>query len=1062
MISGERIQRYIRRTVWTTAALATARGALQAAIFLIPYFAALALLDRFTDLTSPFRKTMWFLGGAGGLFFFVRGFWPFTLFHLRSRSRELARSTGAFREDDLEIAFDFSARSPEGTSVELKDDFLTNVAGRLESQSAWALFPRTPWKKLALICGALVLLLPVLPLSGRVLFPFVSTRLYDFIEIKPGNAEVAFGSTARVDVAMKINSADKPQLFAREGGDWVEVAPDAESASLFGYDLKNIVQPLSYRVFWRGEWSERFTLQPVKALSIEKFEITVTPPAYLGLEAKTQAAPEISGLAGSAVLLRATLNRDISEASLVLPEGEQIKLSASGAALEGRFTLQRSGVYGFSFSDDRYPLQIRPDEAPTISLLSPAEDLIVSVKDRLPVTYEAADDMGLGEINLIIERERGNFKTRRIHAVSAAQANVLATYEWDLAADGYKPGDVFRFQLEAVDKNTVTGPGRSKSEWRLIEIASFEKSHEALAQILEAWREKTLDLLGDINSTRASLDKDKPEMGKLNEEMAKNMDSSGDVEKTLEKIVSLMEKDPLADYGVWLEHKQMRENMEIMNQTLMRQAQASMQTGNTKEAARALDQVSSELERMLALSEDLSKKQRASDVMEMSQNLEKLGEEMMKQFEDNPQAAAINKMLEEAESILQQMAKSIEQFPKDLPEDFVNQPALKDLNMDQAQDILSQIRDAMKKGDMQKAMALAKQYLDAAKKMSEQLGEAYQSYTDQNSAEQLADEIQERAEKLNEITKKQQELLAQTQKLESERIKQMMEEQGKLLEKLHREQLEAISRAEKILSDDKAHVNVRAVLSSLVTSMRLVAEEFAAKKVSRAPLLLDRVVVELQMADDAIVRSSITAGGFVEMRDVKEREKKILDQLKKPSIPDAAMTPEERETFAQLRASQSSLGKETQTLRKELQALSRKSALLNMGLSEPLSKASAAMDEAAKQLGEGNSKNAQSSEEEALSHLGQAGDALSGAQQQMGAMPGGNQPGGPGGSGPRAIVRQQGGGGKGVQTGKVRLPTVQDYKPPKEFREELLESLKEKYPKVYEEIIHKYYKRLTD
>ena len=53
-------------------------------------------------------------------------------------------------------------------------------------------------------------------------------------------------------------------------------------------------------------------------------------------------------------------------------------------------------------------------------------------------------------------------------------------------------------------------------------------------------------------------------------------------------------------------------------------------------------------------------------------------------------------------------------------------------------------------------------------------------------------------------------------------------------------------------------------------------------------------------------------------------------------------------------------------------------------------------------------------------------------------------------------------GSRGTASGKVRLPKAEDYKPPKEFREELLRSLKEKYPDIYEDIIHKYFKRLSE
>ncbi len=57
--------------------------------------------------------------------------------------------------------------------------------------------------------------------------------------------------------------------------------------------------------------------------------------------------------------------------------------------------------------------------------------------------------------------------------------------------------------------------------------------------------------------------------------------------------------------------------------------------------------------------------------------------------------------------------------------------------------------------------------------------------------------------------------------------------------------------------------------------------------------------------------------------------------------------------------------------------------------------------------------------------------------------------------------RNQPGGQKGSRTGTVRIPGAEDYLPPKEFREEILESLKEKYPQSQEETIKQYFKKIT-
>ncbi|GAI15886.1 unnamed protein product [marine sediment metagenome] len=54
------------------------------------------------------------------------------------------------------------------------------------------------------------------------------------------------------------------------------------------------------------------------------------------------------------------------------------------------------------------------------------------------------------------------------------------------------------------------------------------------------------------------------------------------------------------------------------------------------------------------------------------------------------------------------------------------------------------------------------------------------------------------------------------------------------------------------------------------------------------------------------------------------------------------------------------------------------------------------------------------------------------------------------------------GGRMGFREGYVKIPEAHEYQPPKEFRQELLEALKEKYPEIYKELIKQYYRRLTE
>ena len=60
------------------------------------------------------------------------------------------------------------------------------------------------------------------------------------------------------------------------------------------------------------------------------------------------------------------------------------------------------------------------------------------------------------------------------------------------------------------------------------------------------------------------------------------------------------------------------------------------------------------------------------------------------------------------------------------------------------------------------------------------------------------------------------------------------------------------------------------------------------------------------------------------------------------------------------------------------------------------------------------------------------------------------------------VVQTRSGGMYGFKAARVKLPGKDDYKPPKEFRQEIMDALKEKYPQKYEKLIKEYFRRLTE
>jgi hypothetical protein len=561
-------------------------------------------------------------------------------------------------------------------------------------------------------------------------------------------------------------------------------------------------------------------------------------------------------------------------------------------------------------------------------------------------------------------------------------------------------------------------------------------------------------------------------LSKAAEEENRAAAQSQALEQMLNEIVNRMEDDPMADYGVWLEHKAMKDSLNAMNQGAMKSAQASLQTGNKEAAKNALQQASSELERMTALSEDLTRSQNAKDLVDRGEKAEDMANDLVNKLEksmenggkpDNALANQINQMVAEAQKALQDMARTLQNQQKDLPEDFVNQQALKNVDVAKPQDTLSKIAEAMRKGDYQEALRLAKDFLKMAKQISKQMNDAHEGFSKANSPSGLAKEMDEKAKKLEEIADEQRKILAETHKLESKRMEALMKKQKEMLRKLAERQRKVVERDQHLGYELHEPATYVSRLRALLVPLQVVLGELSAQKVEQSPGLLPSIVLQF----GGMERELAAIPPIAEITDgvtwIRSEEEAILKELQKEPDTSDAFSGEDQQQFDSLGQQQSALASKTDSLKKEMQKLSQKTALVGMQMSMSLSGAGDDMKGSSGELKGRRSRGAQEKEESALRHLQDGMDALQQAQQSMMKMAGqeGEEGSGSGGGMPKVIARRSG-GRSGTDNQKVRLPRAEDYKPPKAFREELLESLKEKYPKIYEEIIHKYYKHLAD
>jgi len=147
-------------------------------------------------------------------------------------------------------------------------------------------------------------------------------------------------------------------------------------------------------------------------------------------------------------------------------------------------------------------------------------------------------------------------------------------------------------------------------------------------------------------------------------------------------------------------------------------------------------------------------------------------------------------------------------------------------------------------------------------------------------------------------------------------------------------------------------------------------------------------------------------------------------------------------------------------LKQKLSELSDRTASIPSDAVGNISSSEKSMEAASGELSNSNIPSAIDSEKKALDDLLDSKEAIENASSQMKQMAGS---GGAMGTSGQIRMRGNGAGGyTGFRTGFVKLPSKDDYKPPKEFREEIIKSLRQKYPQKYETIIKDYFKRLIE
>ena len=219
------------------------------------------------------------------------------------------------------------------------------------------------------------------------------------------------------------------------------------------------------------------------ATRVRALTITIQPPRYTGRPARRQDGWDLDAEEGARITWAVELDRPGTASRLVMSTGDTVVLlPGSGGTLSGSATARASALYQLVHGDgdaEYHQLLVRPDEAPSVTVLRPAprSTIAAGATRRVAVETLVQDDHAVAGAALVAtvttgEGEGVRFRELRLPLAAGTRqrGGILFRRTLDLDSLGMAPGDELYFHAIARDTRTPR-PNEGRSETVFIALA---------------------------------------------------------------------------------------------------------------------------------------------------------------------------------------------------------------------------------------------------------------------------------------------------------------------------------------------------------------------------------------------------------------------------------------------------------------------------------------------------------------------------------------------------------------------------------------------------------------
>ncbi len=752
-------------------------------LVIAPLIALLTVIEMAIDLSVNVRLALsWGFISIGILGFIAILFKPVYLLLKRDQPtlNEIALKVGSHYktvDDRLANALQLFQRyhNDDRYSISLINEALNSVRADIADQNFYPLVNKKPFFKLlktsALVFSVFVLLI-------AIKFPDVGSAITQLLHPKqdmdtnqitfkvfPGNTRIVEDS--EFDIKVWVSDSTLQTLDLTYTGK-SPIPLEKSSDDTFRYQIDKVYESFTYQFMSKEQVSPEFTVDVEERPLLRNISVTVTPPAYSGIDkyALEDNVGDVSALKGSRINIVGKPNKELDTVRVEFSDNE-LYMDKKNDKVYLEFPMKKSDIYRFFLTDMygfssinpiTYNLQVIPDQYPVVRIIQPGKDIDLGEEMLIPLIIDAQDDYGVDKISIayqVISAEMEPDSNRYVHQELVDidyEQKMRVALNWDLSESDMLPTEVVVYYVEAWDNDSVSGPKRSVSKtYRARFPSMFEMYEEITSTQDEAIREmedayeKSQEFKEKIDELSREMQREKDLDWERQQETEQALQQREEInqklkelEKNLEEMVDKMEENDLVSSETLKKYQELQElYKDIMTpelENLMKQMSESLQNVDQNMLKKAMeefkmteDQMSKNLDRTINLLKRLKMEQQldqaikmANDIAERQQNLEnKQGDDKNRLSKEQ---SNINKDKEAMTDALKELRKEMEEQPQ-MPLDQMDK-ALSDLESDSLDQAFNEMQEMINSGQMENFSQQSKKVQQKMESIAQQLQQA--------------------------------------------------------------------------------------------------------------------------------------------------------------------------------------------------------------------------------------------------------------------------------------------------------------------------------------------------